>query len=166
MSTWSVGNLSTCWSVRRKCKLSIFLSRRLAMSEIDYLKQELDDLRYREQRRVDDEIRARKERDREREAVYEEGLRMAKDWPEALQNQMNLIGTAGGLEREAVDEGGRGRTNDGREALQNQIILRGREASLDEDEYGSEASLDNWFVDGKRACGGGLELWKIVEGSK
>ena len=103
------------------------------MSEIHYLKQELDDLRYREQRRVDDEIRARKERDREREAVYEEGLRMANDWPEALQNQM---------------------------------ILMGREASLDEGEYGSEASLDNWFVDGKRACERALELWKIVEASK
>jgi len=68
------------------------------MDEVDYLKAELDDLRYREQRRMDDEIRAHKERDRERKAVYEERLRTANDWSEALQNQMVLMG------REAVYE--------------------------------------------------------------
>ena len=68
------------------------------MDEIDYLKQEVDDLRDREQRRMDDEIRAHKERDRERQANYEERLRTANDWPEALQNQMVLMG------REAVHE--------------------------------------------------------------
>ena len=68
------------------------------MDESDYLKAELDDLRDREQRRMDDEIRACKERDQERNAVYEEELRIANGWPEALQKQMTLYG------REAIHE--------------------------------------------------------------
>src|SRR3972149_6042613 len=61
-----------CWDCSRsiQCSVTSIQSRRLMMDEVDYLKAELDDLRYREQRRMDDEIRAHKERDRERKAVY------------------------------------------------------------------------------------------------
>jgi len=40
----------------------------------------------------------------------------------------------------------------------------GREVSLDEDEL--DNWLDNWFVDGKRACERALELWREVAASK
>lgn len=54
------------------------------------LEDELDSYREAESRRMDEEIRKRREQQRERHEEYEEQMRTASDWPEALQKNITL----------------------------------------------------------------------------
>jgi hypothetical protein len=109
-------------------------------AEVNRLKADAEDARYRQERQRDEEERDRKERERERREQQEQEMRSASTWPEALRKQIILH----------------------RRELSSTMFgqpLYGQSAHPD-------APEDDFFGPGALACERALVIWKEVEATK
>jgi hypothetical protein len=106
--------------------------------QVQYLEDQIDAYKRRDEEREDREYREREQRRQEREERWEAALHEADDWKESLEKQISLCGRELRIEVHDCEE------------------------------YGGtpEPEETSYFAQIKKGCERGLELWQEVEANK